>query len=419
MSDETANAETQRTRRATEKGSRSGRTPPLCTCGLCGPLRSLRLCVCLACLFLFTFSTTVFGATVYMKDGRKIEGEIVKQTDLELRVKKADGKIVVLRQSEVERVDAAPPKAAAGDETGNSPVDARTREYERWLGAPLATTLTELTVVRGDHPFVELQRIAEFAEKTAQHFLVTFGCQATDVLRGADRYGPGRIEIFQFVREEGYLAFCDKVLDRIRDETVDKQRFDFMRRQRGFWLLSPRLLMAQYQGPSDLTTVISAACHKTSHEMLANWKPSGSFMPWWFYEGLASWQEFAVLGETRTYCIEIARPGDYAKPGTPEADEAAKAVLSKAWRAKVKSMVSGRNEKELAVLGKMSLNELVLDDVQQSWSVVDWLYQQGKLREFGVAYKDKRDLNGALQQVLVLPTAGAHEAWRTWVMKTY
>lgn len=380
-------------------------------------LRGSCLSIVAAVALLAALDTNAIAATVYMKDGRKFDGEIVKSTDSSVHLKKADGKTVILRQSEIERIDDAPPEATNSKETGDAPVDTRTKEYERWLGFPMPAVLTELTVVRGDHPQGELVRIAEHAEKTARHFLTTFGCQATDVLPGT--YGPSRVEIFQFVKEEGYLAFCDKVLNRIRDESVSQARFDFMRRQRGFWIVSPRVLLAQYQGPSDLTTCISAACHKTSHEFLTLWKPSGSFMPWWFYEGLASWQEFAILGETRTYCIEIARPGDYATPGSPEADEAAKARLEKSWRQKVKRMVGTRSEKDLAVLGKLSLNELVLEDVMQSWSVIDWLYQTGKLREFATVYKEKRVLQSAFQQVLALPTAGAHEEWRAWVAKTY
>ena len=54
--------------------------------------------------------------------------------------------------------------------------------------------------------------------------------------------------------------------------------------------------------------------------MLTGWKPSGTFMPWWLYEGLASWQEFAVLGETRTYCLDLAKPADYTRGATPDAE---------------------------------------------------------------------------------------------------
>src|SRR5207249_347414 len=115
---------------------------------------------------------------------------------------------------------------------------------------------------------------------------------------------------------EGYVTYCDKVLDRIRDETVSKERLAFMRRQRGLWVVSPRPMMAQYLGPSDLATELSAACHKTSHVLLTLWKPSGDFMPWWFYEGFATWQAFAALHESRTYCLELERPDEYTRKGT-------------------------------------------------------------------------------------------------------
>jgi len=363
---------------------------------------------------------TALGATIWLKDGKKVEGEIVSRSDKEIKVKLANGKTQTIDPADVKSIDEPipPPPKVVSNETGDAPVDARTKEYQRWLEFPLATAPAELVVVRGDHPIEELKRMAEAADKTARHFLQTFECQPADALRG-DRYGPARIEILQFWKEDGYLAFCDKVLARIRDETVDDARLAFMKRQRGFWIVSPRALTAQYQGPSDLVTSISGACHKVSHILLAGYKPSGAFVPWWLYEGFASWQEFAILGETRTYCIDIARPADYGRAGTPEADEAAKARTEQGWRAKVKALVGKRNEKELASLGKMSLNEIVLVDVQQAWSVVDWLWRTGKLKDFVEAYKETRDLNAACTKVLEAPASGAHEAWRQWVMKTY
>jgi hypothetical protein len=360
------------------------------------------------------------AATVYLKDGRKLEGEIVERTEKAIKVKLANGKVETVKPSDVKSIDEPPPPppTVVSNETGDAPVDARSKEYERWLQSPLAVALGELTVVRGDHPLEELKRVAEAADKTARHFCSTFGCQPADALREG-RYGPGRIEIFQFRKEEGYLAFCDKVLARIRDQTVDDARLALMRRQRGFWVMTPRTLMAQYQGPSDLVTSISQACHKTSHVMLTGWKPSGTFMPWWLYEGLASWQEFAVLGETRTYCLDLARPADYTRGGTPEADEEAKARREDGWRARVKQMVARRDETDLVRLGKMSLNELTLPEVQQAWSVVDWLHHTARLKDFVSAYKDTRDLDAACRQVLAVPTAGAHDAWRSWVSRVY
>jgi hypothetical protein len=373
-----------------------------------------------AVLFAALLAGSAFGATVWMKDGRKFEGEIVSKTDTEIRIKLASGKTETVKRADVKSLDEPLPPApkAASNETGDAAVDRRSREYERWLGTPLATATSELTIVRGDHPVEELKQMADAAEKTARHFLATFGCRPEEAMRG-DRYGPARIEILQFWKEDGYLAFIDKALTRIRDETVDDARLAFMRRQRGFWIVSPRALMAQYQGPGDLATSISNACHKTSHVLLTGWKPAGAFMPWWLYEGLASWQEFAVLGESRTYCLELARPDSYGRSGTPDADEEAKAKSEQGWRAKVKSIVGKRAEKDLGVLGKMPLNELVLVDVQQSWSVVDWLWRTGKLKDFVEAYKESRDLNAACTKILEAPASGAHEVWRQWVMKTY
>lgn len=365
-------------------------------------------------------SPVAFGATIYLKDGKKVEGEIVSRTEKEIRVKLANGKTQTIDPADVKSIDEPipPPPKVVSNETGDAPLDAHTKEYERWLESPLATAPTELVVVRGDHPLEELKRMAEAAEKTARHFLQTLECQPVDAMRG-NRYGPSRIEIFQFWNEDGYLKFCDKVLARVRDETVDDTRLAFMKRQRGFWIVSPRAMTAQYQGPSDLVTSISAACHKVSHILLTGFKPSGSFMPWWLYEGFASWQEFAILGETRTYCIDLARPADYARAGTPEADEAAKARTEQGWRAKVKALVSRRNEKDLAALGKMSLNEIVLVDVQQSWSVVDWLHQTAKLKDFVTEYKTTRDLDAACRTVLGVPASAAHEQWRAWVLRAY
>jgi hypothetical protein len=365
-------------------------------------------------------AATALGATIYMKDGRKFEGEIVSRTDKEIKLKLADGKTKTLDPADVKSIDEPipPPPKVVSNETGDAPADRRTKEYERWLDSPLATATGEFVVVRGDHPVEELKRMAEACDKIAQHFLRTFECQPTDVLRG-DKYGPARVDVLQFWKEDGYLAFCDKVLARIRDDTVDDARLAFLRRQRGFWIVSPRAVMAQYQGPSDLVTSISGACHKTSHVLLAGYKPSGSFMPWWLYEGFATWQLFAALGETRTYCLDLARPADYARAGSPEADEAAKARTEPGWRAKVKQRVSRRNEKEFAALGKMSLNELVLEDVQQSWSLVDWLHQTARLKQFVTEYKMTRDLDGACRTVFGVPTSAAHEQWRAWVLRAY
>ena len=417
--------ETRSSRRSTEyeRQDGTGSTRRLRPCRSPGftsvRLRALRVSVVILCVIVLA-SAQALAATIYMKDGRKIEGEIVDRTETTIKVKLASGKFETVKRADVRTIDEPlpPPPKIESNETGDATVDRRTKDYERWLDMPLATAITELTIVRGDHPVADLKRMAEAAEKTARHFLATFGCQPVDAVVG-DRYGPGRIEIFQFWKEDGYLACCDKVLKRVRDETVDDARLAFMRRQRGFWIVSPRSMMSQYQGPSDLATSISGACHKVSHVMLTTWKPSGTFTPWWFFEGFASWQEFAILGETRTYCLDLARPADYSRSATGDADEEAKAKTQEGWRAKVKELCRSRNEKDLARLGKMSLNEIVLVDVQQSWSVVDWLHRTARLRDFAAALKETRDLDAACRSTLGLPSAAAHDAWRAWVARTY
>ncbi len=82
-------------------------------------------------------------------------------------------------------------------------------------------------------------------------------------------------------------------------------------------------------------------------------------------------------------------------------------------------MVERGTVKDLPVLAKLSLNELVYEDVQQSWSVVDWLSRTGRLRAFATAYKERRDLDAASKDVLGVAASSAHEAWRLWVLKNY
>lgn len=383
-----------------------------------GLRRRTRLLAAAAVASLLVSASSAFATTLVLRNGQKVEGEIVSRDEKEIRFKLTSGKVQTYKVTEVDHVEEPPPPPVVANETGDATVDARSKEYGRWLDMPLATTPGEFVVVRGDHPPADLKRLAEASDRTVRQFLQTFECKPADALRG-DRYGPARIEIFQFLKEDGYLAYCDKVLARIRDELVDDKRLAFMRRQRGLWVVTPRAMLAQYQGPSDLVTSVSAAVHKTSHVLLHGWKPSGTYVPWWLYEGFATWQTFAILGETRTYCLDLARPADYSRPGTPEADEAAKARSEEGWRAKVKELVKGRCEKDLARLGKMSLNEIVLIDVQQSWSVVDWLHHTARLKQFVADLKDARDLDAACRTALGMPVAAAHDAWRGWVLRSY
>ena len=307
----------------------------------------------------------------------------------------------------------APAPGAADDAAA---VVERTKDYERRLGTTLRVAQRGVFVVRGDNEQADIENLAEVCSATLEHYAQSMSCRAEDVLKPATKGETARVEVFQWKQEKAYLAFLDKVYSRLRDDTVDDRRLALMRRQRGFFVLTPRPIICQYQGPSEMSTVRSQAVHKTSHVLLLSHRKAGAWMPWWLLEGFGAWQEMAVLKESRTYCLEVERPGDYVKPGTPEADEAAKARMESAWRKKAREMVAAKSHRDLAVLARLSLNELVLEDVIQSWSVVDWIFRERKLATLVAHYKDQRDFAKTCELALGAPPAGVEERWKSWLL---
>ena len=354
------------------------------------------------------FRTTAFGMLV----GMFALGTLAFTGPAHAGDPKKDGK------PEPQKEAPAVPSRAAG--TGDAAVDDMTADYERKLGVSLRAALRGRVVVRGDNEQADLDKVAVACERTLTHFMDVVHATPNDVFgaraEGATgtRVGPVAIEVFQFVKEKGYLNFLDKLLARIRDETVDDKRLALMRRQRGFFIQSPRYLMAQYQGPSEIESCVSQGSHKTSHICLLAWKRKAGWQPWWLLEGFAVWQEIAIFGESRTYCLEVETPGGYDKQGTPEADVAAKALMEERWRAKVKAMIRDGKQVDLGVLGRRSLNELSFDDVVQSWSVVTWLAKTGKLPAFLLASKEKKNLDETCSAALDMPLAAAEAAWTAW-----
>lgn len=316
---------------------------------------------------------------------------------------------------------AAPPAAPKGEQPSESVLRV-TAEVERRTGLELATVVRGRVVVRGDAPEPELVRIAETCTAVIDHFLTIVGGGADDVfgpIRGEGDTGDEnarRVEVYQFVREKEYLAFVDRYVARIRDDTLDDRRLQLLRRQRGFFIRTPRLLMAQYQGPSDPASSLGQAAHKTSHVCAFTWKESGAWSPWWLLEGFGAWQEMAALRECRTYCLETDEAGGYAKAGTPEADEAAKARMADAWRKKAAELVRTRKARDISALARLSLNEITHDDVVVSWSFVQWLHRERKLAEFLVASKEKRDLEPACDRTFGKPSPEVERMWHAWLL---
>ncbi|MCG3133938.1 MAG: hypothetical protein HMLKMBBP_01205 [Planctomycetes bacterium] len=324
------------------------------------------------------------------------------------------------RKPAAEKPPAAPPPPAG--EAPSAALLAQTADVERRTGLRLATVVRGRVVVRGDAPEPELVRIAETCNAVLDHFLQVVGGGVDDVfgpLRGEGDTGDERarrVEVFQFVREKEYLAFVDRYLARIRDDTVDDRRLALLRRQRGFFIRTPRLLMAQYQGPSDPASSLGQAAHKTSHLCALSWNESGAWSPWWLLEGFGAWQEMAALRECRTYCLETDEAGVYAKSGTPEADEAAKARMADAWRKKAAELVRAKKARDMGAMARLSLNEITHDDVVVAWSFVTWLHRERKLAAFLAASKAKRDLEPTCTEAFGVASPEVERRWHAWLL---
>jgi len=369
---------------------------------------------------------------LHMKDGSRVGGTILSEGARLVRVRMNDGKVRTFRNDEIERVEKGVDleeevDLAERDRAFMPGLDLNARqkvreEAERFAGPmriKLDAAARPYAWVYGDHPQLELLQVAESVQQTVEDFCDVFKCEPAEALPGRYANQPGVFYCFQFVQEPAYLKFIDKVFDRMRDETVNDARLKLMRRQKGFWVMTPRPLMARYRGPGTQQTIVSNASHQASHALLLMYMPAGDWMPWWLLEGFATWQEIRLTGFNLTYCIEVARPGEYAKEGTPDADELEKAKIAEKWRRDVKRLVRAGDDKDFGVLAKLSLNEIVLAEVQQSWSIVDWLDRQDKLVRFVIAYKNSRTIDGAFRDGLDTDPTLAHRQWRDWVKKTY
>ena len=94
-----------------------------------------------------------------------------------------------------------------------------------------------------------------------------------------------------------------------------------------------------------------------------------------------------------------------------------KAKTIKRWRERVRARLESGDARDLGVLGNLSLNELVADDVIQSWSFVDWLRHTDRLREFTIAYKEHRTLPKTCEAVFEVPIGKVEADWAAWARK--
>ena len=369
---------------------------------------------------------------LYLKDGTRVGGEILSQSARLVRVRTSDGKVRTFRVEDVERADKGADLAPEDDRAERDGsfmpgLDLATRKYvrseARRFGGPMGLSLDAAARpnawVFGDHSQRELSQVADAVQQTVADFCDVFKCDVADALPSRSSGEPGAFYCFQFAQEPAYLKFMDKVFTRLRDDSVNDERLALMRRQKGFWIMTPRPLMARYRGAGTQQSLTSNASHQASHALLLMYAPAGGWMPWWLLEGFATWQEIRLTGLNLTYCIDVAGAGDYARDGTPKADELKKAKIADRWRRDVKRSVRDHDDKTFGALAKLSLNETLLADVQQSWSVVEWLNSQKLLVRFVLAYKLTGSIDGACRDALGSDPAAAHHRWSAWVRKTY
>lgn len=364
----------------------------------------------LSSLCLLLCGALAWGDVVHLKDGRQIRGEVISEEGGEVKVRSRSGGVYTLPAADVERIERDEPEGPKPFRVDR--VAAETKRYQRYTGLELTELVGKHVVLRGDMDRDELQPSLDAAEETVELFKRVFDAEAAEVLRSVDGYAEP-IEVFQFRPEASYLKFLDRVVQR-ESRDIDPRRLELMRRQRGYWLLEPRPRLVGYQGPSPLESLPSRVAHKTALVLLVSWEDAGAWRPWWFLEGFAAWEEIEVTGACLTYSLEVSKAGQYDREGTPEADEFAKAKTVKRWRERIRDRLRGGDARDLGVLAKLSLNELVADDVIQGWSFVDWLQTTERLRDFTLAYKEHRGLPETCEAVFEAPIAKVERDWSAW-----
>jgi hypothetical protein len=79
-------------------------------------------------------------------------------------------------------------------------------------------------------------------------------------------------------------------------------------------------------------------------------------------------------------------------------------------------MIRNGTAVRLPTLALRSLNELVYEDVMQSWSIVDWLWRTRKLKDFIAASKEKRQIEPTCEAALGKSAGAADHAWQAWAL---
>jgi hypothetical protein len=128
----------------------------------------------------------------------------------------------------------------------------------------------------------------------------------------------------------------------------------------------PRCIIASHLKPLDINMMRNVVAHEIGHMCGYRFAYNNNFSPVWFVEGLATVIEGRTMGTTSCYCFS----GGYG-----DASDQSKNLVNREWskwKAQVKAMMKAKQDKAMAHILPMQLNELTLNETGKSMAVADY-----------------------------------------------
>ena len=285
-------------------------------------------------------------------------------------------------------------------------------------GVPLTVAQSErfsvATVYKQD--FTDL--VLADAEKSYEEFSRIFGVKPGDRLFDDPFNNKARrCTVVILEKEPQYQKFLDGLLRFHADlkKVLRPERVEYMRRQKGFYLVDPDCWIVGYQFPFPREQTRHSVVHKLSHVLLLRWNFKGISWPnWWVVEGFGEVQEVNSFGSCQVFCTTTG----YGE-ATPEGKG-----IGESWKAEAKRMAAAGGDTRLSDLAVRGLNELSPHDLIKCWSFVHFLValDREKFAEFVKALKgDKRGMpaSEAFPKVYGATLDEMDARWRDFVKRTY
>ena len=160
----------------------------------------------------------------------------------------------------------------------------------------------------------------------------------------------------------------------------------------------------------DDKTLHGVVVHNLTHLMIEEYKGFvDGGIPDWFWEAMAHWVEYKVMGSVENNCNDEATPLDNALSGK----ELENRTLMLAKSKKCPEFVSFANLN----VAKLGENERLM-----GWSIFDWLhdvYGPKKIELFVVISKRTKNQAQAFRDAFGLRYEEIQEEWKPWVLENY